>query len=91
MLSFRHKKQTSKNVADTTFKDSQGFMKIKILSFMSQTFSLNLNVTLRYDQNKFVICSMKQNFEKIKILKLLTMKARNHENKTGVFRTLSNI
>ena len=89
MLSFRHKKQTSKNVADTTYKDSQGFMKIKILSFMRQT--LNLNVTLRYDQNKFVICSTKQNFEKIKILQLLTMKARKHENKTGVFRTLSNI
>ena len=56
-------------------------MKIMILSFISQTFSFNLNVTLRFDQSKFVICSPKQNFENMKILKLLAMKARNPENR----------
>lgn len=46
-------------------KDFQGFMKIMILSFTSQTFSLSfiLNVTLRFDQSKYVMCSPKQNFD----------------------------
>ena len=40
-------------------------MKIMILSFTSQTFSLSfiLNVTLRFDQSKYVMCSPKQNFD----------------------------
>ena len=40
-------------------------MKIMILSFTSQTFSLSfiLNVTLRFDQSTYVMCSPKQNFD----------------------------